>query len=144
MEKMKFRAWDNIGKCMLDWNTICQTAFNRDDKNGYGLMYRILTNQAAGNDNYGFCVMLWTGLQDKNKNDVYNGDIILKDEYYWVVRFDADRDNHGHAWVAYAYNHKKKRGDSYNTFFVDKSILAGEVVGNIYQNPELIRLTQPA
>lgn len=80
----------------------------------------------------------FTGLLDKNNKEIYEGDIIRKQEYDWVVSFGHDRDQRGLGWVAYAIQTKRRQGDRYNTFFLDKSILSGEIIGNIYEDKNLL------
>jgi uncharacterized phage protein (TIGR01671 family) len=80
----------------------------------------------------------WTGKQDRDGKDIYEGDIIERDEFLWVVVFDKDRDNYGTGWVAYSRNKRTNVCDTYNTFFIDKSILRGTVIGSIH-TPELLR-----
>lgn len=76
MDKFKFRAWDNAEKCMLDWLCITQTAFNRLEDGGRGLMYRILTNQAPLGSSYGFYVMPMIPTEVHFGMELYDGDVI--------------------------------------------------------------------
>lgn len=70
MREIKFRAWDINGKCMLDWLTMRQTAFNRSEgRNEYGLMYRVMTSPD-------FIKMQFTGLKDRNGKDIFEGDVL--------------------------------------------------------------------
>jgi uncharacterized phage protein (TIGR01671 family) len=84
-------------------------------------------------------LMEYTGLKDKNGKEIYEGDIIkcgcdFTDEYDWIgiVKFDlgsfyvADRKGKGRAIY---YWSTETFGD----------INVREVIGNIYENPELVK-----
>lgn len=84
-----------------------------------------------------------TGLQDKNKKDVYDGDICRTDVNgkLWVVRWG----NYEWGFINHQIKEPKHRmaGDEQYSFSEYVPILrrasAGiEVIGNVYENPELI------
>lgn len=117
MKEIKFRAWD--GERM-------QPAFD-------------LTQNPVfwWQDNFDYPLMQYTGLQDKNGRDIYEGDI---------VRVNDDWDDPS--------THEVNWGGEYPAFELYPgfdlesnnlmSALAGEggmtveVIGNIYENPELL------
>lgn len=134
MEKFKFRAWDNKGKCMLDWNCLCQTAFNEQKNTAFSLMYLVLTNQANRYDEYGYVVMLYSGLHDSNDKPIYAGDLIkLTEQYIYEVRFEDGK------FVGYHIKHEWGRwGDLKRLSDPDFAHRHHEVIGNIYENPELL------
>ena len=111
---LKFRAWD--GKSMYNNVVIIDgEAYLRD---------YFATMVKAGD-----CVMQYTGLKDKNGVEIYEGDMVewsdgkLLSEVYWD---QAD--------VAFSL---RWNGESW--FLNDDSMLCGmEVVGNIYENHELV------
>lgn len=137
---------------MLDWLTIAQTAFNRDDQ--YSLLYNILVNHK---DYYE--VMQFTGLLDKNGKEIYEGDITRherRDKPFsskakkvfvdCLVEWDdgiSDAENKKNpasfnrnpGFHAYPINRSAKGANwGYNfSEFHDC-----EVIGNIYQTPELL------
>lgn len=89
-------------------------------------------------------VRQYTGICDKNGNMIFRDDIIklCREDYDWaekkvyieeeinVVKFDK-----GSFYLDFSYS-----GDGYNEIscLYDEIIKNGEVIGNIYDNPELI------
>lgn len=128
--EIKFRVWDielhmwinNIG--MGKDNTLCKGTEKR------------------------FAVMQYIGLKDKNGNEIYEGDILCNDEYQtweWrgVVKF-----SHGVFGAEWLSNVKSQSmvgswGQKHNLRKLDDNIIERQIViGNIYENPEL--LTEPS
>ena len=69
----------------------------------------------------------FTGLKDKNGKEIYEGDIILKDSSFKGAI----------VWEKINCRFKIKREKSYD-FFLSEGTYC-EVIGNIYENPELLK-----
>lgn len=115
---IKFRAWD--GKTM------------RYDLTG---LEHGKGNEMSGvfldGDFYGnIPLMQFTGLHDKNGVEIYEGDIISDHVGIGCVRHS---DDHGAFRVSYGNGRAKWFYD-----YLDAEIKTIEVIGNIYQNPELL------
>lgn len=140
-DRLNFRFWDTKERIMLDWDCICQTAFNctRDEGNEiqrYGLMYFVFTTLQR------FIPLQCTGLRDKNGKLIYEGDIL---------RVTGSRDTSGYGVVEYLQAgcqfsvngyldnpspyHPRKKGEFYHPL---QEWLCTEVIGNIYENPQLL------
>ena len=109
--EIKFRVWNKTIKRMCDWDDIKTGAdFNDlEDDNGEWMQY--------------------TGLRDKNGKEIYEGDIVTG----W---FDHEKIT---GYIFYGSDAK---------FYIERNGLFGielnnaqdwtEVIGNIYENPELL------
>ena len=117
MRDIKFRAWDKKEKRMIkkflpDWGNINQ-------------------------DRY--LLLQFTGLCDKNGTEIYEGDIVtdiyINGEYY--------TGNHEVAFIGSSFCIIIKRGINNRHDYIpclDEAWLERiEVIGNIYENPELVK-----
>lgn len=143
MRDLKFRYWDGENT-MVDWGCMRQTAFNR---NGSSLMYDLFTDYDEG-----VSMMQFTGLKDANGVDVYEGDLLRipaktqYDErtYNCFEVFYHDNDCIGGQNIGFCMNRMHTHGSSgggQGYKFTPNSIRDNGfvVIGNIYENPELIK-----
>jgi hypothetical protein len=124
MREIKFRAWD-------DGKMIYQSDIHHLSLEDYEVL-RLAKFFCNVRDD---CkLMQYTGLKDKNGKEIYEGDI-LKDGAV-VKWFDALTWDSGGSLHSGFYCSEWLEGDSdlcYHDSFNDV-----EVIGNIYQNPELV------
>jgi len=80
-------------------------------------------------------IMQYSGLKDKSGNDIYEGDIIqFAEKYFYVVKFEDAK------FVGYhANNDWGKWGDIYKLAEPNFDKYDYFVIGNIYENPELLK-----
>lgn len=127
MREIKFRAWDQQDNVM----TICRNL------NDWIEAYAQAEYDARSNMSYIFKRFIWmqfTGLKDKNGKEIYEGDImkhpIEKRWFPWVIEF------HGASFCLVnigidGYKHEPM-------YLTEDRISEREVIGNIYENPELL------
>ena len=121
MREIKFRGWERELQMMVYDTELGGWIFEYD-----GNPVRAV-NQMINEEDYFYDLMQYTGLKDKNGTEIYEGDII---------------------WDAHAEIHGKVTFDE-GTFCVEwkthiehlfevVSDYYAEVIGNIYENPELL------
>ncbi len=119
MREIEFRAWD--GELMYNVDTI---TFPLGGVEWYGT--GVGHGYSEANPKYDWKVdsvlMQYTGLKDKNGVKIFEGDIIKRFGVTILVKFDIHNDDYD---SYYGYNN-----------YPDDACC--EVIGNIYQNPELL------
>lgn len=119
MEKtreIKFRAWD--GDKMQPWEAIQAWHFNWINSPIYHFMQ-------------------YTGLKDKNGKEIYEGDVfqVAGNKIYTVVFCEGGVSNH--EWYGGAF--VLKLNDEIFFPFDEFAMSHGKVIGNVYENPELLK-----
>ena len=122
MKEIKFRAWQSHKNKMLSHEDMVRGGWSFDDFNVDGSKSEI---------------MQYTGLKDKKGKEIYEGDIVNQQFDTFVVEYGIQEVD--------AFE-----GIGYNLWsFMEKLTADGkrlqselEVVGNIYENPELLRKEQ--
>ena len=117
----RFRAWNEKIKWMSKTFTFGQVL------NFHDQIIKSLTNEEN--------VMQFTGLKDKNGNMIWENDICdRKEQYPEIVKYC-----NGDWTLDYSYVSNKKSGANYcNLGFYTEERKCVEVIGNIFDNPELL------
>ena len=126
MRTIKFRAWNIPTKQMFIWGTL------------QNINYTDSRNIEEEHNHF----MQYTGLKDKNGKEIYEGDILEIKNYEkgfgWTTRkafvffedgcFKIDNNNYWNPLVAHVIGED-----------TDYKGWTAKVIGNIYENPELIK-----
>ena len=124
MREIKFRVWDNIKKLYLkeEKNEILLLS---NDENTPVFKLNLSNNIYDFFEKETVEIEFFTGLKDKNDNEIYEGDIVK-----WENR---ENDVFNYAKVFFEDGAFRL----YNVYFELNKYENLEVVGNIYENPEI-------
>ena len=115
----KFRAWDKETKTM----------------NGMAEIYRNRNQEIELHPrDENIVLMQSTGLKDKNGKEIFEGDIVLVLDSPYTVFYDNEKGSY----------RLKPHDDRWNVDYMSNFSHGGnfEVVGNIYENPELLEVKE--
>lgn len=135
--ELKFRGWDTVAK---EW------CYGYETLGGFNLIGEVVLMGELGRyplehllNNIIFTE--FTGLKDSMGTDIYEGDLIelggAGSRYIYEVRYEDGK------FVGYHWLNKDwgKWGDIHRLSEMDFSKYTHKVIGNIFQNPELITTT---
>lgn len=122
--EIKFRVWDKSSKVMKLWGN---------------LLHRYNTLTCLSHDS--FKTMQYTGLKDKNEKEIYEGDIVVIATYSHeeplmdttcIVEYNE-------VYGIVEFVELDETGERYSMIDIRDSFhYELEVIGNIYENPELL------
>lgn len=135
--ELKFRAWDDRNKMWL-------FSYNHPNLGGFSMKgevmlfgeYQRFLERVPLEDWSKIILMQYTGLKDKNGNEIYDGDILS------FIDFDFNSDDEflNYGLVEYYVSEMRFFITNRNSVEMDEIDFEKEVeiIGNIYENPELL------
>ena len=152
MREIRFRAWhpeikdeDGYGTAAWmdydpDWQNVSAVRREKRDVVGAVAEDHIQLERARLNKIFSdttLPLMQFTGLKDKNGKEIYEGDVISTrplfagDKPHFTVEWNKDEHTKMTGWM--------QRNVATGLGVLDDSIIEqGEIIGNIYENPELL------
>ena len=112
--EIKFRAWNEVSEKMLNWNEFLDTN---------------MKNTFIAPESTGLILMQYTGIHDKNGKEIYEGDILKSIQWndIYLVKY-----------IGTAFYLCRKGNKGFNKITTWNNAEKSEVIGNIYDNPELL------
>lgn len=122
MREIKFRAWDGQKMFNVDVLAISPCGWSCPDygKKGVSLAYQPSVK-----------AMQYTGLKDKNGKEIYEGDLVTINQEDEEDIFEIEWDECTSRFIMSCDSHYTCDFDNYNGSDC-------EIIGNIYENPELL------
>ena len=143
MRDIKFRVWDKYNKKMIQSETILNICFVRTEHTPNLI---VCTNRKINHfeeireQDKKYCnefeLLQYTGIKDKNGKEIYEGDIFAHNNQKFEVIYDGTRfigvdgDRSGNGYCCYVDSCYKNGSSSI------------EVIGNVYENPELLEMSR--
>ena len=126
MREIKFRAWDKALKSWTNYSIY-------DDL----LMYYYKHAECWETDQEGerFILCQYTGLKDNEDREIYEGDIVKAISFArWIGVVKYSDENQ-----AFIFDDLDKKYRGKSTVFMNQFDDGFEILGNIYENPELLK-----
>lgn len=123
----RFRVWDNFFKQMYYFD------FENNIEVRSGHLWIVHEEGAISSKSPSIKIMQYTTRKDKKMQRIYDGDILQR-EGCWNVRIEFEK---GVFWVRDA-NKVRYNNKILNTPIASFQIETFEVIGNVWQNPELL------
>jgi uncharacterized phage protein (TIGR01671 family) len=139
MRKYKFRAWF-YGKNRMVYNLGFddRSFMEIDDKElSEDEMPAVWDKDTIVDDSYydgafSYEIMEWIGLTNKEGKDIYRGDILMRPyDYESICTVEWDKERCGYMLCYLFYDESYDMSEFWDDF---------EVIGNIYENPELLEV----
>jgi uncharacterized phage protein (TIGR01671 family) len=135
MREIKFRAWE-VNKSLGGRMSKTFTLFD-------------IHNSGFGTYGDSYTLMQFTGLKDKNGKDIYEGDVVKKSfgSFYWIGVLNFFGSPHSRFALENISHNVHNEDCIANECICSLKINGidnlydnqGEIIGNIYENPELIK-----
>ena len=130
MREIKFRTWDNVKNKMHYVGEETEIVFHFDSS---GIIATDITeDEDEFKTLHHLLYMQYSGIKDKNGVGIYEGDVL---DYRYVVTYVEGSDN-ANLGMDVGFYQQRDNFESWVMLVVGEEY---EVLGNIYENPDLIK-----
>ncbi|EJV42126.1 hypothetical protein IEK_05792 [Bacillus toyonensis] len=135
MREIKFRAWDEVEDKMIPFNKLWL-----EMEDGYGGVREFDSSTGKYEEcTSEFVLMQYTGIKDKNGKEIYEGDVLdLSLDENSVIRCEIVYESPSFCRKWHNKNTIRLRQREIEPMAWNTHILY-EIIGNIYENPELLK-----
>jgi len=136
MREIRFRAWDVTDKRMVWLDYIWNEWWYGSPQGGNGKAVYFNDNKSMDERRHaGFHIMQFTGLHDEKGKELYEGDIVCGEAVWTGTQWNSVTGEIIYDGTCGRYMVRKADGSSITLgSFTDRI----EVIGNIYESPELL------
>ena len=140
MREIKFRAWDKIEKQMVE---VLNLHFENDPAPFFVHIYNHAMNDDYWTNTDESILMQYTGLKDKNGKEIYEGDILKVGKHIGEISYREMLYGGYGLSIEYSdgFDEGYFGGCPANNWLAKYEEI--EVIGNIYEQPELINKREP-
>lgn len=140
MRDIKFRVWDKETKHMHICGEDVHDTITFENETNKAYYYNLQNGCGSLREDSDYILMQYTGLKDKNGKEIYEGDILLAPEWFGSLECvciyqQENIVNPIQGFGLYSYDSYFKK---YNTLVESDEWDEFEVIGNIYDNLELL------
>lgn len=128
--EIKFRAWEEDKKRIWSWEDMLNEYDN--DLHPWFLL------DVLNSDSQQYKIMQYTGLKDKNGKEIYDGDIFSSNKNRFVVEWCNGAFIRRTIFVEGYRGERVMPLDPIYTLYHTSGMEMAKIIGNIYENPELL------
>ena len=132
MRDIKFRVWDKFEKRIykveeIRWNCFKEIELISVYENDSLCKSYVKNHNVERHNIKALELMKYTGLKDKNGKEIYEGDIVEYDDVLWTIEYSKEDG----AFILNSYDILENFRNTDSKWV--------EVIGNIYENPNLLQ-----